>query len=128
MALIQNKTASRQTTRPVPIALLLWLSCGSIGSVLFTITYLIEGVTRPDYNAWQQAISALSLGPGGWVQQVNFVVFGVITIWTAFAWRQFLIGGGGPTSDPLPPGPGPPPPPTHRFLPPHPPPSFTPGS
>ena len=101
MALIQNKTASRQTTRPVPIALLLWLSCGTIGSVLFTITYLIEGVTRPDYSAWQQAISALSLGPGGWVQQINFVVFGVIIVFTAFAWRKFLKGGVGATWYPI---------------------------
>ncbi len=76
MALMQNETASRHTSRPIPTPLLLWLSCGTIASVLFTITYLIEGATRLDYSAWQQAISALSLGPGGWVQQVNFVVFG----------------------------------------------------
>ncbi len=97
MARIQHGSASRQTTRPVPTTLLLWLSCGTIGSVLFTIVYLIEGATRPDYSAWQQAISALSLGPGGWVQQVNFVAFGVIIIWTAFAWRKFLKGGVGAT-------------------------------
>ncbi|HEX9414399.1 MAG TPA: DUF998 domain-containing protein, partial [Ktedonobacterales bacterium] len=101
MAQMQTEAASRQTTRAVPTKLLLWLTCGTIGSVLFTTTYLIEGATRPDYNAWQQAISALSLGPGGWVQQVNFVVFGVITIWTAFAWRQFLIGGVGATWYPI---------------------------
>src|SRR6266851_2645687 len=97
MARIQHGSASRQTTRPVPTTLLLWLSCGTIGSVLFTIVYLIEGATRPDYSAWQQAISALSLGPGGWVQQVNFVAFCVIIIWTAFAWRKFLKGGVGAT-------------------------------
>lgn len=82
-----------RTTRPVPIGLLLWLSCGTIASVLFAATYLIEGATRPDYNALQQPISALSLGPGGWVQQVNFVVFGVVVISTVFAWRQLLKGG-----------------------------------
>src|SRR5579885_408574 len=67
--------------------------CGGVGAVLFTASYLLEGISRPDYSAWQQPISALSLGPGGWLQQVNFVVFGVITIWTAFAWRIFLNGG-----------------------------------
>lgn len=91
----QQDAVSRQGTRPVPLPLLWWLSCGTIGSVLFAAIYLIEGATRPDYSAWQQAISALSLGPGGWVQQVNFVVFGLITIWTAFAWRAFLKGGVG---------------------------------
>jgi uncharacterized protein DUF998 len=86
---------------PVPQKLLLWLSFGTVGSVLFLTTYLIEGVTRPGYNAWQQAISALSLGPGGWVQQVNFVVFGVIVVFTAFAWRKFLKGGVGATWYPI---------------------------
>jgi hypothetical protein len=95
------ETISRQTTRPVPTRLLLWLSCGSIASVLFAVTYLIEGATRPDYNAMQQAISALSLGPGGWVQQVNFVAFGVVGIWTSFAWRQLLKGGVGATWVPI---------------------------
>ena len=59
------------------------VSCGGIGAFLFTVTYLIEGFTRPGYDAWQQPISALSLGPGGWVQQVNFVVFGVLMVLSA---------------------------------------------
>lgn len=92
---------TRQTTISFPTTLLLWLSCGTLGSVLFTTTYLIEGATRPGYSAWQQAVSALSLGPGGWVQQVNFVIFGVITLWTAFAWRTFLKGGVGATWYPI---------------------------
>lgn len=101
MASMQNEIASRPTTRPVPPRLLLWLTCGTLGSLLFTTVYLIEGATRPDYNAWQQAISALSLGPGGWGQQVNFVVFGTITVWTAFAWRAFLNGGAAATWYPI---------------------------
>jgi uncharacterized protein DUF998 len=43
-------------------------------------------------NALQHAISALSLGPGGWIQQANFVVFGVCTLCMAFAWRKVLKG------------------------------------
>jgi hypothetical protein len=93
MARVQSGTITQRETNTLPIRLLLWLTCGTIGSVLFTTTYLIEGVTRPGYSALEQPISALSLGPGGWVQQVNFVVFGLITIWTAFAWRAFLKGG-----------------------------------
>ena len=64
-------TALTSVTR----ALLLWLTVGVAGAVLFTTTYLIEGATRPGYNGWQQAISALSLGPGGWLQQADFIVF-----------------------------------------------------
>lgn len=77
---------------PIPRALLLWLTVGLAGAALFTITYLVEGVTRSGYSAWQQAISALSLGPGGWLQQVNFLVFGACTLCMAFAWRAALKG------------------------------------
>jgi uncharacterized membrane protein len=66
------------------------VACSLVGPLLWTATYLIEGVTRPGYDAWQQPISALSLGPGGWVQQVNFVVFGVLTVLSAFGWYRIL--------------------------------------
>jgi hypothetical membrane protein len=69
------------------------VSCGGIGALLFTITYLIEGFTQPGYDAWQQAISALSLGPGGWVQQVNFIVFGVLLVLASVGWYQLLLPG-----------------------------------
>lgn len=69
------------------------MSCGAIGAFLFTVVYLLEGITQPGYNAWQQAISALSIGPGGWVQQVNFLVFGVLTLLSAFGWYRFLTPG-----------------------------------
>lgn len=69
------------------------VSCGGVGALLFTGTYVIEGLTRPGYNGFQQPISALSLGPGGWVQQVNFVVFGILMVLSAVGWRQLLTPG-----------------------------------
>ena len=81
-----------RTPTSVPRVLLLWLTFGLAGAVLFTTVYLIEGAIRPGYNPWQQAISALSLGPGGWIQQANFVIFGVCTLCMAFAWRKVLKG------------------------------------
>jgi len=78
---------------PVPRRLLLWLTIGLVGTVLFPIIYLIEGVTRPGFDAWQQTISALSLGPGGWIQQLNFALCGVSVLWLAYVWRKILAGG-----------------------------------
>jgi hypothetical membrane protein len=75
---------------PLTLAL---VSCGGIGALLFTVTYLIEGVTQPGYNAWQHAISALSLGPGGWVQQVNFIVYGVLLVLASVGWYRLLLPG-----------------------------------
>ena len=69
------------------------VSCGGIGAFLFTATYLIEGFTRPGYDAGLQPVSSLSLGPGGWVQQVNFVVFGILMLLSAVGWYRVLVPG-----------------------------------
>ena len=69
------------------------VSCSGVGAFLFTATYLLEGLTRPGYDASQQPISALSLGPGGWVQQINFVVFGLLLVLSAVGWRRLLTPG-----------------------------------
>jgi hypothetical protein len=83
--------------------LTLWLLVGGgLGTLLFTAVYLIEGATRPGYDAWVQPISSLSLGPGGWVQQANFVLFGTITIGcSAIGWRRALRPGFGAVTYPL---------------------------
>lgn len=86
---------------PVPRRLLLWLSYGSLAPVLFTAIYLIEGATRPGYDGWRQAISTLSLGPGGWIQQANFVFLGINVLIVASVWRVILRGGVGATWYPL---------------------------
>ncbi|HET8905564.1 MAG TPA: DUF998 domain-containing protein [Ktedonobacterales bacterium] len=77
----------------VPQTLLVWLTIGIAGTLLFPITYLIEGATRPGYDAWRDTISALSFGSTGWVQQLNFALCGVSVIWLAFVWRRILAGG-----------------------------------
>ena len=80
-------------TVSVPRGLLLWLTYGSLAPVLFTAVYLIEGATRPGYDGWRRSISALSLGPGGWLQQANFVFLGVNVLCMAVVWRRVLAGG-----------------------------------
>lgn len=92
-----STTATSETTVLTPLSKVYrcLLIGGAIGSLLFTATYTIEGATRPGYNAMQQAISALSLGPGGWVQQVNFILFGLLTCCTAIVWRAVLMHGVG---------------------------------
>lgn len=55
-----------------------FLGCGIVGPVVFNATYLIAGAARPGYDPMRDTISALSLGPLGWIQAVNFIVFGVL--------------------------------------------------
>lgn len=88
-------------TRPVPPPLRrrLWYVVGSAG--LFMTTACAEGARRPDYDAWHQSISALSLGPGGWVQIINFIVFGAIVLSSVSVWRKILVAGRGATAFPV---------------------------
>jgi hypothetical membrane protein len=67
---------------PPWIAVLAW--AGIAGPILFTATFIGQEIFRIDeYSPVQETVSALEAGPNGWVQQVNFVVFGLLTI--AFA-------------------------------------------
>jgi hypothetical protein len=92
-ALSMEGTAGSSVVGPVPRRLLLWLTYGAAGTMLFPIIYVILGATRPGYDPWRQSISALSLGPGGWTAQLNFVLCGVSVLWMAFVWRKILAGG-----------------------------------
>ncbi len=56
-----------------------WASlAGTVGPVLFLGVLLVEGAVRPDYNPLRNTISELSLGPRGWIQTANFLVFGIL--------------------------------------------------
>jgi len=56
---------------------------GMIGPVLFVSIFVLEGRLRVGYDSLAMYVSALSLGPRGWVQILNFVVFGLLLL--AFA-------------------------------------------
>lgn len=64
------------------VARLAW--AGITGPIFFTLTYMAqEAFRREEYDPISEVVSALEAGPGGWVQQVNFAIFGVLTM--AFA-------------------------------------------
>jgi hypothetical protein len=78
---------------------LLW--AGVIAPVLFTIVYLLEGASRAGYDPMRYQVSLLSLGPGGWVQVLAFLVTGVLLLVFAVALRARLGGGPGGSAGPL---------------------------
>jgi hypothetical protein len=51
---------------------------GIVGPVQFTLVYLVEGATRPGYDAVRDAVSALSLTDRGWVDGASLVVNGLL--------------------------------------------------
>ena len=50
---------------------------GMIGPVLFTLSFTVNGLLRPDYDPVKNYISELSIGSQGWIQIVNFLLLGI---------------------------------------------------
>ncbi len=53
---------------------------GIIGPALFVAIFTIEGWLRPGYGPLSTYVSALSLGPRGWIQIANFIILGVLML------------------------------------------------
>ena len=51
---------------------------GMIAPVLFVATFTIMGWLRPGYDASSMYVSALALGPFGWVQSANFLILAIL--------------------------------------------------
>ena len=51
---------------------------GIIAPAFFVTVFTLEGALRPGYNWLSTFVSALSLGPRGWIQMANFVIFGLL--------------------------------------------------
>ena len=49
---------------------------GAAGAVLFVAVFTLDGMTRPGYSPSRHTVSALALGPRGWLQRANFVIGG----------------------------------------------------
>jgi hypothetical membrane protein len=73
-----GKGAAQAPARPPIAGLLAW--AGILGPILFTVAFIVQGLFRPGESHLAEPVSALTAGPTGWVQQVNFMVFGPLMI------------------------------------------------
>lgn len=89
----------RSQAYPLITRLLLW--AGTIGPLFFVVVLLLEGATRPGYNAWHSFGSSLSLGSQGWMQIANFLICGVLMLGFACGLRQALHTGKGAVWGPI---------------------------
>src|SRR5215212_8353024 len=53
---------------------------GIAGPIVFVVVVAVQSLIHPDYSQVKLPISALAAWPGGWVQDVNFVLFGLLMI------------------------------------------------
>lgn len=70
---------------------------GIVGPILFLLVFTIDGLLRPGYSPIYQMISDLGLGTNAWIQNANFVVFGLLLSIFAFGFYQRMrpvISGG----------------------------------
>ncbi|MBE1484431.1 putative membrane protein [Plantactinospora soyae] len=56
------------------------LGCGAVAPGLFILVFLVDGATRAGYDPTYHPVSALSLGPRGWIQITNFVLTGLLLL------------------------------------------------
>ena len=55
-------------------------AAGIAGPVMFAVVALVQSLLRPEHSLVADPISALAAGPSGWIQDVNFLVFGALMI------------------------------------------------
>ena len=78
-------------TTPDQYQLALWT--GIIAPILFVAIFLLEGWLRPGYEPLSMYVSALSLGPRGWIQIANFIIFGALfLVFTRAIAAEFRTG------------------------------------
>jgi hypothetical membrane protein len=75
---VQQGGASHVLERGSTIAAL--AAAGIAGPIIFAVVGLVQSVLRQDHNLVAHPISALAAGPSGWVQNVNFLLFGLLMI------------------------------------------------
>ena len=71
------------------------LRCGLVAGPLFVVVFLLEGAFKGSgYDALRHPVSSLELGSHGWIQVLNFLVAGVLTVaFAAGVWRSGFRGG-----------------------------------
>jgi len=53
---------------------------GLVAPILFAILVIVQGLLQPDYSHVALPVSALAAWPLGWIQDLNFVAFGLLTL------------------------------------------------
>ena len=92
---------TQQLIKPQSRLLRVGGTAGMVGPALFAVVFILQNVVRTDDDAIAEPVSALSIGEYGWVQRLNFVVFGVLLLVFAAALRRGVassrLGWVGPT-------------------------------
>ena len=93
--LASRSTAAVRNRRSLP------LDAGIVAGPLFVAVSLAQIPFRDGFDMTRHAFSFLLLGPGGWLQIINFVLVGLLFIVTGAGLRRRLTGRTGPAAQAL---------------------------
>jgi len=68
----------------------LFALCGIVAPILFTLVVAVASLLRPGYSQTHNFISDLGLGSYAFIQNANFVIFGLLSIGFALGLRAGL--------------------------------------
>jgi len=77
------------------------LVCGLVAGPFFILVFVLEGMFRPGYQSLRQPVSALAMGPRGWIQRANFFVTGALVLAYALSLLTAVVMYGGSFWAPL---------------------------
>ncbi|GAA3259751.1 DUF998 domain-containing protein [Dactylosporangium siamense] len=66
------------------------LAAGLAGPILFLVIATLAGWLRPGYSARTDAISDLGVGENAWLQNANFLLFGILLVGYAVGFRRAM--------------------------------------
>ncbi len=64
--------------------------CGIIAPILFWFMVAVESLLRPGYSQFYNYVSDLGVGPLAIIQNINFIIFGLLTIGLGLGLRNGL--------------------------------------
>lgn len=68
----------------------LFALCGILAPVIFWAMVLIESLLRPGYSQLYNFVSDLGVGPLAILQNINFIVFGILSLFLSIGFRNCL--------------------------------------
>jgi hypothetical membrane protein len=82
-------SAVTRTSGPARARIHIAALAGAAGPIVFTLAFLAqEAFRRGEFSPVAEPVSALEAGPNGWIQQVNFIVFGLLMLAFAIGLHQ----------------------------------------
>jgi hypothetical protein len=80
------------TAIPLRAATPALVRCAVVAAPLWAAVSLVQAAARPGFDLTRYPLSTLSTGPDGWIQVLNFLVAGVLTVIGGIGLRRVLTG------------------------------------